>query len=50
MNAAKDDEDYWNSSEKRSFCFESNEVSFYISKHIIFETRKQIEYILFTAM
>ncbi|XP_076620982.1 spermatogenesis-defective protein 39 homolog [Colletes latitarsis] len=26
MNSAKDDEDFWYSSEKRSFCFENNEV------------------------
>lgn len=26
MTSAKDDEDFWYSSEKRSFCFENNEV------------------------
>lgn len=28
MTSAKDDEDFWYSSEKRSFCFENNEVEF----------------------
>ncbi|XP_043251446.1 spermatogenesis-defective protein 39 homolog isoform X2 [Colletes gigas] len=31
MNSAKDDEDFWYSSEKRSFCFENNEL-FGVSK------------------
>lgn len=26
MTSAKNDEDFWYSSEKRSFCFENNEV------------------------
>lgn len=29
MSSAKDDDDYWYGSDKRSFCFESNEVSFF---------------------
>lgn len=28
MTSTKDDEDFWYSSEKRSFCFENNEVEF----------------------
>lgn len=34
MGTSKDDDDYWYGSDKRSFCFESNEVSLYFSFYV----------------
>ncbi|KZC13424.1 PREDICTED: spermatogenesis-defective protein 39 homolog [Dufourea novaeangliae] len=44
MSSAKDDEDFWYSSEKRSFCFENNEVDelFGISKTVTDKLRAGI--------